>query len=142
MPTSYTINAGEHMVRMRAWGVYSDAELRDYYRRVVADTRFRSAYRCLVNLAAVRVFALDCRVIADVAAWGVFDAGTRRAIVAPSDVAFGLSRMFSTHAAGAGQNVEVFRTEDEAEAWLASPVDDGREPQFEKTLPPANMRVA
>lgn len=142
MPTSYTIDTAGQMVRVRAWGVYSDADLREYYRKIVADSRFRSSYRCLMNLEGVKVFALDCRVIAEVAGWAVFDVGTRRAIVAPSDVAYGLSRMFSMHGERAGQNIEVFRSEDAAEAWLASPVDGGREPQLSRAILGANMRVA
>ena len=44
---------------------------------------------------------------------------TRAAIVAPSDVLYGVSRMFQTLRGDANPDeVEVFRTLDEANAWL------------------------
>ncbi|HYH81304.1 MAG TPA: hypothetical protein VEX86_15985 [Longimicrobium sp.] len=44
----------------------------------------------------------------------------RVAIVAPSDVVFGLARMFQMMTEGRGNHVAVFRGVDEATAWLAA----------------------
>ena len=44
--------------------------------------------------------------------------GTRRAIVAPSDLYFGLSRMMQAYAEGAPARYDVFRTMDDALAAL------------------------
>jgi len=140
MPISYTIEIAKRVVHTRAWGVLCNADLRDYYRALMADLRFLPDLSCLLNLEGVNVFALESRVIAEIASWPVFNVGVRRAIVAPSDVAFGLSRMFSLHAESAGQNVMAFRNEVAAEAWLSSPTDVGQVPA---RLPCGNyMRVA
>lgn len=141
MPASYVIDVAERVVRMRAWGIFCNADLRDYYHALRADGRFQSDFQCLVNFEAVQRFALDSPVIAEVASWTVFDVGVRRAIIAPTDVAFGLSRMFSVHAQDTGQNVAVFRTQMAAEVWLSSPPDALRG----QPLPPRRdgyMRVA
>ena len=140
MPISYNVEIAERVVHTRAWGMLCNEDLRDYYRTLMSDARFRPDTSCLVNLEDVKVFALDSRVIAEVAAWPVFDVGVRRAIIAPSDVAFGLSRMFSVHAERVGQNVAVFRTDVAAELWLSSPAEAGQEPA--RAASPGYMRVA
>ena len=126
MPTSYRIDPLQGLVRGHACGVLTNAELRDHYHEIVADPRFRSTYAHLMNLTEVTQFALQARVIAEVASWPITIAGTRRAMVAASEVGFGLSRMFSIRAEYVGQNVVVFRTESEAIDWLNSPVDPAR----------------
>ena len=52
-----------------------------------------------------------------------FNAGTRRAYVAPIDLHFGLSRMAQSYAEIKGIEVEVFRDRDSALEWLASSKD-------------------
>lgn len=47
--------------------------------------------------------------------------GRRAAIVAPGDVAYGLSRMYSVFLEDAGIDVQAFRTLDEATTWLQTP---------------------
>ena len=127
MSTSYTIDERQALVRVHARDVFTSADLRDHYHELVADARFQPSYSHLTNLAGVTDCVVESCVIAEVASWPVSTAGTRRAIVAPSDLAFGLSRMFSLHAEQVGQNVVVFRTEAAAVEWLNSPAVPGRE---------------
>ena len=47
-----------------------------------------------------------------------FAPGVRRALVATSDVAFGMARMYAIASEHAGQTIEVFRDMNAAEAWL------------------------
>jgi hypothetical protein len=47
--------------------------------------------------------------------------GYRVAIVAPDDLAFGLSRMYETQTANLDREIRVVRDEATAEAWLAKP---------------------
>jgi hypothetical protein len=115
---------------MRAWGVFSNADLRDNCQRIAADVRFEPTLLQLANLDDVTEFTLAPAVIAEIASWSLFDIGTRRAIVASADVAYGLARMFSLHAEYVGQNVRVFRDEQAAVDWLNSPTVPGREPHI------------
>ena len=46
--------------------------------------------------------------------------GGRVAVVAPSDVHFGLSRMGAVHSERVGVDAQVFRTTDEALRWLGT----------------------
>jgi hypothetical protein len=49
--------------------------------------------------------------------------GGRCAVVAPSDVAFGLSQMGAAYSRGVGVEARAFRSRDEALQWLAVPVE-------------------
>jgi hypothetical protein len=125
MPASYSIDPMRRLVSGRAWGVMTNEDLRAYYRDLVADPHFVPSFRQLMNLDDVTEFAVKPWTIAEVAAWPAYEAGARRAVVAHSDVAFGMARMFSMHAERARQNIRVFRTVHEAEEWLDSPVAHG-----------------
>jgi hypothetical protein len=106
------------LVRARAWGPLSNTDLHSYYHTLVIDRLFRPNFRELLDLTGVMQFLVDSKVLAEIAAWPTFIDATRRAIVAGSDVAYGLSRMFATYAEIAGQSVSVFREACTAEAWL------------------------
>lgn len=119
MPMSYTIDPQSRMVRCRAWGTLSNEDLRDHYQQLVADPEFTPGYCQLGDLSGVEALTADSATIAEVASRRVFDADARRAIIAPSDSAFGVSRMFAIYAERAGQDVRVFRGAHEAEQWVA-----------------------
>ena len=48
----------------------------------------------------------------------LFSGASRRAIVAPTQVGFGMARMFELSRGGQAGEVQVFRSEDEALEWL------------------------
>jgi hypothetical protein len=115
---SYSIDRPRRLVRSRAWGVLSNDDLRQHYYRIMADPAFKPDFRQLADLRDVEQFTIDVPEIRAAANVQVFDAGTRRAFVAPDDVGFGLSRMFSAYADMIGQNVCIFRDLAAAEEWL------------------------
>ena len=53
--------------------------------------------------------------------------GSRRAIIAPQDVIYGLVRMFITEreTPGGKEQIEVFRSPEDAEIWLGAPKKSG-----------------
>lgn len=118
MPESFEIDADRKLVICRAWGLLTDEELRDHYKRLLADPAFRPEYCQFADLRGVTEFTVDSRTIEDAARMQVFSPGTRRAFVAPTGVAFGLARMFSAYSASAGQTLEVFKDVHSAEEWL------------------------
>ena len=142
MSTSYTIDAQQALVCVHARDVFTSADLRDHYHALCADARFQPSYSHLTNLAGVTDCIVESTVIAEVASWPVSIAGTRRAIVAPSDLAYGLSRMFSLHAEQVGQNVMVFRTESAAVEWLNSPIESAAELDIAHDVRDACIRAA
>jgi hypothetical protein len=90
-------------------------------------SRFDSSFRQLGDLSDVNLDSLDPAVVREVAASRVFAPGARRALVAPADHVYGLSRIFAAYADTGLQEVKVFRDMPTAERWLnlPQPVADG-----------------
>ena len=118
MPEAHQIDVARRVVVSRAWGELSTADLLSHYRAVAADPAFDPTFAQLVDLREVTTFTLDTGVLRSRAAHSLFQPGVRRAVVAPSDVAYGLARMFGTYAESASQTIAVFRAIGEAEHWL------------------------
>ena len=118
MSMSYTIDPARRLVRTRAWGVLSTTDLQDSSSRLMADARFEPRYRSLVDLREVTGVSADMEALAQTAAVPLFAEGVQRAIVASSDVAFGIARMYATFAERTGGDVRVFRELEHASDWL------------------------
>ncbi len=56
MPESFEIDPQRELVICRVWGVLTDAEVRNHYKRMVVDPAFRSSYRQLADLRGVTCF--------------------------------------------------------------------------------------
>ena len=121
MPVSYEIDPVKHVVHCRASGTLTNQELTDHYRKIAVDPAFDPHFDQLADLGPVERFELDASTIRREALETVFDATARRAIVAPSDVGFGLARIYGSYAELAPQNVRVFREMSEARHWLGLP---------------------
>ena len=115
---NYRIDPERRLVLTRGWGELSTRELADVMSRILLDPRFDPTYRSLGDLREVTAVTVDPMATAQAAASPLFADGTRRAIVATSDVAFGMARMFATFSERSGQEVRVFRDMSLAEAWL------------------------
>jgi hypothetical protein len=115
---NYRIDPERRLVLTRGWGELSTRELADVMRRIRLDPRFDPTYRSLGDLREVTTITVDTMATAQTAASPLFADGTRRAIVATSEVAFGMARMFASFSERSGQEVRVFRDISLAEAWL------------------------
>jgi len=136
MPIDYRIDRDRRRVIATVTGTLVRDELFAYQRDVWSRTDL-AGYDQIVDMSAVA--GIDAPVpsgpvmqeLAALAA-GMDDPArpTRFAIVAPGDLAFGMGRMYATYR---GQNpkstreVRVFRTMEEARAWLEDAGDRGDE---------------
>jgi hypothetical protein len=118
MGMTYRIDPERRLVLTRAWGVLTARQLADVMSRILLDPRFDPTYRSLGDLSEVTDILIEPMDAAQTAASPIFAHGVRRAIVAPSDVAFGMARMFATFAERSGQEVQIFREMQLAEEWL------------------------
>jgi hypothetical protein len=123
MPISYQIDPASGLVRMRVVDAVSLAETIDALRALGADPAAPARLDLLVDLrhtpglpdsGQLRSIASELGRMAPKLHWGAC------ALVASSDSVYGVSRMFAVYAESAFERVQVFRTLDEAEAWLAS----------------------
>jgi hypothetical protein len=128
MPTDYSIDRSERLVRVTGSGALSDTDLLEQRVRIRGDPSFDASYSFLVDLRGVTEVLLSAQVVARLARDPISRPGVRRAIVVPvaeagatvpHPLAFGLGRVFQSIAALRGEDVEVFTDLDLAARWLA-----------------------
>ena len=91
---------------------------------ILADARFERGMPMLFDHSELDVALLtsyEIRGIAEVFLSRSEALGSgRSAMVAPTDAAYGLARMFAVYADTEDRNVQAFRTREEAAEWLTS----------------------
>ena len=116
---SYSISQQGSLITV----TFSD-DLTDHdYRAVAAELReiVRASPNAneLVDLSAVRVFSASPETIwAYAREPAIFGSESRQAIVAPTDVTYGMSRMVQMLMEARRHNLRVFRDRERAMAWL------------------------
>jgi hypothetical protein len=118
MPASYTIDTRRKLVVTRIWGAATEDEIIDHGRRLRNDPQFRPEFRQLVDMSELTEIRVGSGVIRDASRDQFFSPGARRAVVANSEAAFGMARMYAIASENAGQTIQVFRDMKAAEAWL------------------------
>lgn len=123
MPIDFEHDAERKLLTIRMHGDLSDEDLIGYANHAVVDEQIEAATNDFIDLSAVVTISASSEALRRVNAILVEGGRTRNegkmAILAPTDLAFGMARMFqSYHDAGAIE-VQVFRTAHEARAWLA-----------------------
>jgi hypothetical protein len=102
----------------RIWGAATEDEIIDHGLRLRNDRQFRPDFRQLVDMTELTEIRVGSGVIRDASRDQFFSPGARRAIVANSEAAFGMARMYAIASENSGQTIQVFRDIEAAEAWL------------------------
>jgi len=111
------IDVDRGLVFTRLVGPVSAAEVDEHNRNLAKDPQFNPRFRQLVDVTELtRLY--DAGEVRKSAEEHVFSPGVRRALVASSEAAFGMSRMFAIQSESAGQKIGVFRDMETAKAWL------------------------
>jgi hypothetical protein len=120
MPWNYEIDADHRLVRSRAWGVLTYQEITALRLRYTGDPAFRSDLSQLYDLRDVTSVTATLDELQEVATHASFGPGTRRAFVATHPVPYAFSRMYEAYRDfnGGQEEIEVFRSMEEAEKWL------------------------
>ena len=118
MPMTSEIDVDRGLVRTRLVGAVSVDEVEKHNHDLAKDPEFRPGFKQLVDLTRMTEILYDLAAVRKSAEDHVFSPGARRALVAPTDATFGMSRMFAIQSEKAGQRIEVFRDMASAEAWL------------------------
>jgi hypothetical protein len=83
-----------------------------------SDSDFDSGFSQCVDLSAVQRLEVTPEGVRSLVEGNPFGPGSKRAYVAPSDVAFGMTRMHQTLLGEDPVEIGVFRTSGEALGWL------------------------
>jgi len=116
MPASYRIDKVGRLVLTTLSGTLVDSDIEGLTQRLMRDPNFSPEYDELIDCTQVSKFQLSRDFFSNTQDRQPFSQAARRAVIAPSDVAFGTSRVFQAWQPEA--SVEVFRTRQEAEDWL------------------------
>jgi hypothetical protein len=128
MPITYTVDHERRLVRVKGEGVFSDDDVFGYQREIMARTDVLG-YDELVDMTdVIHIDLPSFQRVKDLASLSAEmdprHPPGRFAIIAPGDVAYMLGRLFKGVRAllpGATRELGVFRTEEQAEAWLRRP---------------------
>src|SRR5205814_7753914 len=96
MPASYKIDRERRLVFSAASGVFSVADALSHHEKLSNDPDFDPSFSQIADFTKVTRFELSADDIQLLAQNGFFSANSRRALVASSEVAFGLARMYGT----------------------------------------------
>jgi hypothetical protein len=119
MPTSYTIDAARNVVYTMFSGVTTDLDLFAHVSALQADPRFSPDMAELVDLSEITRADVTSSGIQSVARTPAHARTARRAFVAPTDVLFGLTRMYQSYwNDGAQDRLAIFRAREPALEWL------------------------
>jgi hypothetical protein len=123
MGIQYVIDEHFGLVVAEARGHVEDRDLLDYAERLLADPDRTRAKHELVDLRRVddssEVSSAGVRRLAEF--WSdrsAMMAGGRLAIIAPSEVGYGMSRMYQILRSDGPDSIQVFRQRGEALRWL------------------------
>jgi len=120
MPWSCEIDPDLRLVRSRAWGVLTHDEITALRLRYAGDPAFRADFSQLFDLRDVTSISATLDELQEVASHTAFGPGTRRAFVATNPVPYAFSRMYEAYREfnGGQEQIEVFRSLEDAEKWL------------------------
>ena len=117
MPMISEIDVDQGLVLTRLVGAVTVAEVEEHNRNLAKDPHFRPDFKQLVDVSEFTKL-YDAAEVGKSAEEHIFSPGASRAVVAPSDAAFGMSRMFAIRSESAGQRIRVFREMNAAKEWL------------------------
>jgi|SRR5579863_2076392 hypothetical protein len=119
MPALYKIDKPNRFVISIASDPLSPDDILRHQQLLADDPEFDPSYSQLLDFSEVTLFnftAADVRILAQA---NLFSPNSRRAIVAKSEVIFGLARMFEAFRDLAGESgIRVFRDRNEALDWV------------------------
>jgi hypothetical protein len=110
----------QRLVITTASGVLTAEDCLEHLRQLARDVSFNGDFRQLIDLTDVTKVDIDLNQMMELAERTPFSAKSRRALIAPTPVAFGLSRMYAglRKYYGGEEEIWVFDNGDEAFLWL------------------------
>ena len=129
MSARYEIRPESGLLLTTFSGVVTGREFIALYRSIFDDPAWRAGIDEFADLRDVTRLDVDRRALDEVhtltrRAYRDADVGFRTAVIAPSDLSFGVARIYEAVAEDGPENVSVFRSADEGRAWLGVWAED------------------
>jgi hypothetical protein len=122
MPIVYDIDTERGLIRASFSGAISPAELLAWYGELREHPDFRDDLKEIADFTLTENQGWTPDEMRSVVSEEVLGPGAHRAFVGPTDLVYGMSRMYASFAESEGQGgtIEVFRTVEDAQAWIDS----------------------
>jgi hypothetical protein len=115
----YEIDKERRLVTSTASGVLTLGEVWAHQKKLLQDPDFHPSFSQLMDLTQITKLELSSEDVRRVAGNGIFSPNSRQAILASSNLVYGLARMFQILREMKGEEgIRVFRDRDEALAWV------------------------
>lgn len=118
MPFGYHIDLPRGLVLTRAWGVVTNRDLFGHATALARDPQFRRDMRQLADFRGMTDVGFDSASVHAMVGLNPFGKGARRAVLVPTDVGYGMVRMYQMLRDPALDELDVFRQLDAALEWL------------------------
>jgi hypothetical protein len=120
VPIRSSIDVGQRLVTSVAEGVLDLTLLIEHSESLKADPRFDPSFDQIADFSGVTDIRLSPDDVRHLAAHSIFSAQSRRVAIAPSDLTFGMGRMFQSYIRlfGGAEHACIFRNRSEALEWL------------------------
>jgi hypothetical protein len=130
MAISYSIDPERRLVETHIDGETSVGEIEEYIQRLVDDPAYRPEYDSLVDLReSPSLFtAAEIRSLSEFVRAYTAPTPSRLAVIAGTEAAFGLLRMYEAFTEDLPQSFRVFRDMNHAREWLGLARVQGRVP--------------
>jgi len=119
MPAEYKIDKILEVVFSAAHGIITDKEAYSHQDKLRNDPDFSPGFSQFFDFTLITGAELSIDAIHHLAERNPFGLGSKRAFVAPSDLMYGLSRMFQVLTSDHSDELTVFRDMDEARKYLS-----------------------
>ena len=121
MPQFYKIDKERRLVLSTASGVFSRSDAVRHMQKLLKDPDFDPRYSQIADFTQVAKIELSAKDVHELAQRSVFSPQSRRALIVPNEVAYGLGRMFEMLRENQGEmGIRVFRNLEEALDWVFS----------------------
>jgi hypothetical protein len=118
MSVNVAVDHSKKIVITTYWGEVTDADVALQITQIKSHAPYASEYCVITDFTQVTQFNISSQAIRSVAEAESPLGGAKRVMVAPSDVAYGSSRMFQSLASQTRPNIAVVRSLKEAYARL------------------------
>ena len=118
MPSAYVIDSSRRLVLSRSWGVVTGEEMLSLIQAAVTDPHFHPDFSQLVDMRAVSEVEVTTDFVRLFVAKSNLGAASRRALVAGSDVVYGMARIYGTLLDGRPGEFRIFHDLQLALEWL------------------------
>ncbi len=123
MPTEFELDRSKRIVYSRAWGDLTDAELLDHMakmRGLLEQGALDSTWAQVFDLSdAKNLDEVSSAGVGRLAKGNPWPKGSIRVVIAPSDLLYGLTRMYQLIGDPKTEAVHIARQRNEAEAFIA-----------------------